>query len=333
MGKISTEELFDRYFESVNKTYISNLRAMIDKPELYLYEKKIGKELIDMNVDELFGLIIELRNERNGKEIRYLTSHSSYDQFSSLLRSIFDYYIDNIQPIKNPLNDKRMKGRQALERLAQEREPFRWAVVENVIKKMHAEMDEERADYAELALLLFYNGFSKAEEVVDLKADMINHHNKTVKLPNKTVPIFLSDRCYELLNKFNKLDSIPGYRGTFLLTSWHDSYFKFIIRPNQEANLNDRPKTQMCDYINRYITTNVNDKYNLKINYRTLYFLGFFEFIVGKHGEEKANKLLTSYRNSNDAAELMGLAREYGVQVDNVSHLKRELRPFISFNN
>ena len=39
--------------------------------------------------------------------------------------------------------------------------------------------------------------------------------------------------------------------------------------------------------------------------------------------------MITSYRDSDDVAELMSLAEEYGVQVDNISHLKRYLRPFI----
>lgn len=133
-----------------------------------------------------------------------------------------------------------------------------------------------------------------------------------------------------VLIKFSKLETIAGWRGDFLLASWNNSYFKFIIRPSQEDKLNDRPKTAMCDIINRCIATNVNDKYDTKINYHILYMLGFYEFIVGKHGDEKTNAMITSYRDSDDVAELMNLAKEYGVQVDNISHLKRYLRPFVS---
>lgn len=327
MGKVSTQELLDMYYASVAGTSVEKTRVQIDRPELYAYEVQIGKELIDMDVDDLFGLIIEFRNKRKGKEIKYMISHSSYDQLSTLLRSIFNFYIDNVQPIRNPLNDKRMKGKEAAKRLAQGREPFRWTVVEDIIRKLHRDFDADKAYYIELIILLFYNGFAKAEDVVTLKADMINHHNKTVKLPERIV--HLSDRCYELLIKFDKLDTIAGWRGDYILASWQGSYFKFIVRPSQEDKLNDRPKTAMCDIINRYIATNVNDKYDTKINYHILYMLGFYEFIVGKHGDEKTNAMITSYRDSDDVAELMSLAEEYGVQVDNISHLKRYLRPFI----
>lgn len=330
MGKISTRELLDRYYESVAGTSAVKTRAQIDRPELYAYEMKIGKELIDMDVDDLFGLIVELRNKRKGKEIKYMISHSSYDQLSTLLRSIFNFYIDNVQPIRNPLNDKRMKGKEAAKRLAQGREPFRWAIVEDIIGKLHRDFDEDKADYIELILLLFYNGFAKAEDIVTLKADMVNHHNKTVKLQGRSAPVYLSDRCYELLIKFNGLETIAGWRGDYILASWRDGLFKFIIRPSQKDKLNDRPKTAMCDIINRFIATNVNDKYDTKINYHILYMLGFYEYIVGKHGEKRTNEMLTSYRDSEDVAELMSLAEEYGIQVDNISHLKRYLRPFIA---
>jgi len=327
MGLISTQELLKRYYASIAGTSNEKTKVQIDKPELYAYEKKIGKELIDMDVDDLFGLILELRNKRKGKEIKYMIAHSSYDQLKTLLNSIFEFYIDTVIPIKNPFNDKRMKGKEATKRLAQGREQFRWAVVEDIIYQLHKDFDNDKADYIELILLLFYNGFSKADDIVSFLPEMLNHHNKTVKLQSRTV--LLSNRCYELLVKFHNMETIAGWRGDFILSSWNGSYFKFIIRPSKKDEFNSRPKTAMCDIINRCIATNVNDKYDTKINYHILYMLGFYEFIVGKHGEKKTNAMLTSYRDSDDVAELMSLAEEYGVQVDNVSHLKRYLRPFV----
>lgn len=328
MGKITTKEILDGYYESVAGTSAALTRAQIDKPELYAYEMKIGKELIDMDVYELFGLIAELKNKRKGKEISYMISHSSYDQISVLLRAIFNWYIDNVMVIKNPLNDKRMKGREATKYLAQGREPFRWDMVENIIEKLHADRDEDNADYIELIMLMYYNGFSKAEEIVKLQADMIDHRNRTVKLPGKI--IHLSERCYELLEKFHNMEEIQGWRGNYLMASWNGSYFKFIIRPSKEFNFNKRPMTAICDILNRALSVNVNDRYNIKINYHILYLLGFYDFMVKKYGEQRTNEMLTSYRNSEDVTALMSASREYGLEVDTVSHLKRYLRPFVA---
>lgn len=329
MGVISTRELLDKYYESV-EGYAATTRKRIDVKELYEYESEIGKELIDMNADELFGLILKLPcNKRKGKEIDYMISHYSYDQLATAFRAIFNFYIENYQPIVNPFNTKKMKGIAATKRLSQGRKPFVWADVEEIIRKLHRDFEPERADYIELILLLFYNGFAKAEEIVTLKEDMINHYSKTVKLPGRTIR--LSDRCHELLVKINKMETIPGWRGDYIAASWNGSYFKFIIRPSQEYKLNDRTLSEMCNIINRCIANYVNDKYDTKVNYRFLYLLGLYQYIVGKHGVKKTNDMLLSFRDLDYADELMELMNEYGVQgFNNVTHLKRQLRPFIT---
>ena len=57
--------------------------------------------------------------------------------------------------------------------------------------------------------------------------------------------------------------------------------------------------------------------------------LGFHDFVAKQIGAERTMKLMTSYRVSEDAEELMGYARDYGLNIGNISHLKRALRPFI----
>lgn len=334
MGKMTTKEILDGYYESIKGEYAGNTRPRIDKPELYAYEEKLGKRFIDMDVDELFGLLIEFGNKRSGEEIEYMIAHSSYDQMSTLFRSIFNWYIDNVEIIKNPFNDKRMRGRMATERLTQGRKAFNWGVVEDIIKKVHEDKSEDYADYIELIILMYYNGFSKAEEIVMLQEKMIDRKNHAVWLPGKT--IHLSNRCYMLLEKFHQQDIIATWRRKYDLVSWHKSYFKFIVSRSREnklgddiINIDERSKSDMCDMINRALAIAINNKYNVKINYSILYWLGFYDFIVKKYGEEITHKILTSYRDSDDVAMLMSAAREYGVGIDNVTHLKRYLRPFI----
>lgn len=327
MGLISTRELLDAYYQSASKTMVTN-RKCIDRPELYAYEMKIGKELIDMNAEDILGLIVELRNKRKGKEVKYMISHSSFDQLSSILRGIFNFYIDNYELIRNPFNDKRIKGKEAIKRLSEGKEPFRWSEVQEIITKLHRDYDEDNADYIELILLLFYNGFSRAKDIVVLKPDMINHYYRTVTFNNRTIR--LSERCYNLLMKFNKMDSISGWRGDYVLSSWNGSVFKFVIRQSQEYKINERPQELMCDMINRVISTKVNDKYDTKISYNMLYMLGFYEYIALKYGYKKTDEMILSHRDSESAAEITKLAKEYGVAFDNISHLKRYLKQYVS---
>ena len=317
--KIHTKELLERYYNSVAGSSQANTRTLIDKTELYAYEQKIGKELIDMDADDLVGLILELKNKRNGKKIDYLVSHSGLDQIKTALKNIFSYYCDNYELIRNPMDDKR---------LAAGRTAFSWEIVDDIIHKIHRDCEGDKADYLELILLLFYNGFARAEEIVQLQPEMIDHRNKVVRFPDRI--IYLSDRCYNLLLKFSEMDEIEGWRGNFALSGWNGGYFKFIVRPNKVSAINNRPMTSMCDIINRYIANEINNKYDTKINYQGLYLLGYYDYIVSRFGKEKTLKLITSYRNSDDVRELMQTAKEYGINIDNVSHLKRYLRPFIS---
>ena len=66
MAKISTKELFDLYYESVKGTSAEKTRPQIDKPELYAYEMKIGKELLATLEDAgLKGLEKQETRQRN----------------------------------------------------------------------------------------------------------------------------------------------------------------------------------------------------------------------------------------------------------------------------
>ena len=326
MGKISTKQLISRYFKSIEGTSAEKQRAIIDKTELYDYEEKIGKELIDMDVDDLFGLINELNNKKNGKDIPFMTAHYSFDHLTVLLRAIFNFYIDTVEPIKNPLYDKRMKGKEATKRLAQGKETLRFDYVQSIINKVHNDTTEDRADYVELIMLLYYSGFENAEEIATFKGSAINHRNRTVAMTGRTVQ--LTDRCYELLQKFEGIDELVEWR-TYYLTTYRGGYFKFIVQEKQLDGFDDRDIRSICNMINRQISVYVNQPYNTKINFSILYWLGFYDSIVKKYGEEETNRMLLSFRNSDDVTKLMNCARDYGVKVDNISHLKRFLRPFV----
>ena len=319
MGKISTKQLINRYFKSIEGTPAEKQRAIIDKTELYDYEEKIGKELIDMDVDDLFGLINELNNKKNGKDIPFMTAHYSFDHLTVLLRAIFNFYIDTVEPIKNPLYDKRMKGKEATKRLAQGKETLRFDYVQSIINKVHNDTTEDRADYVELIMLLYYSGFENAEEIATFKGSAINHRNRTVAMTGRTVQ--LTDRCYELLQKFEGIDELVEWR-TYYLITYRGGYFKFIVQEKQLAEFDDRDIRSICNMINRQISVYVNQPYNTKINFSILYWLGFYDSIVKKYGEKETNRMLLSFRNSDDVTKLMNCA----------SLLQRDIRRLLMEN-
>lgn len=323
----TTQELFRAFFKDKDPKTIKKTSMQIDRPEVYAYETKIGKKLIEMNVDELFEMILSFNDNRKGERNGYSVAYNSYFQIASMYRSLFEFYIDNYEVIKNPFNDRRMKGTEAAERLAQDKEAYTWKKVEEIIHTIHNEYADSKAKYIECIILLYYNGFAKAEEIVNVTENMIDFKSKSIRLPDRTVQ--LSDRCFELLIFVHSLTSLEGWRGDYSVLAWNDKYFKYIIRPKQESKFNDRPEEEIANLINRRILTDVKKKFGVEINYRMLYLLGFYDYMVKQKGEERSKKLILAVRSPEETEELMKLANEYGVTTDNVTHLKRMLRPFI----
>lgn len=327
MQTVSTSEVFKKYLEANPGTTVETSMTSISKPELYEYEQKIGKQLFDMNVDDMFGLIEVLSRRKQRNSVTFLTYQASYYQLTSRLRDLFDFYIDNYEIIKNPLNDKRMRGQVAKQKLVEGKEPFTWEYVESIIKRIHADYERNHADYIELLILMYYNGFKSPSEIVNLKPDMIDHRRREVRLPGRTIRI--SERCYQLLSKFDKMDYIDGYRERYVLKNWRGGYYKFIIKQYAELLFNDRKPQLVCDSLSRIMYAQVNERYDTKISYAYLYYLGFYDFMVSKYGLAKTNEIITTKHDSGLVDLLIEAAREHGMNYSNVSKLKNNLLMFI----
>ena len=330
MAKIPTNELLDSFFASTDGAKYANHRKIIKETQLYAYELKIGKELIDMDADDLIGFFSEMDTRRNGAESNIIASNSTLDQVIVIYRKIFDYYIDEYELIRNPFRDKKLKGTELIKNISKGRERFNWDMVEDIIRKLHKDFPQERADYIELIMLLYYNGFENATEIVELQEKDINHKNKTAALSGKTVQ--LSDRCYTLLVNFNQMETLEGWRN-YVMASWHGSYFKFIVQANRAYDIDDRPLRAMRENINVNLCKYVNNQYNTHINYSNLYCLGFYDFMVKKYGSEEVDRMLLSNYNSDDVRALQQAASEYGFRNDNIAHLKRRLRMFVKIDD
>lgn len=323
---VTTKELIDLYYANRNPETVRKLRPQVDRPELYSFEERIGKQLIEMDVDELFQMLLSFSDNRRVGDNSYRISYASYDQIASQYRQIFDFYSDNFELIRNPWNDKRMRGSAAHERLARDKEAYTTQTMLNIIDKVRNFYDELHADYYELTILLFYCGFAEASEIATMKESDINFRQRTVRVMGRTIR--LSERCFELLIKSHNIETMPGWRGDYLMASWQDSYFKFIIRPKEKENLDSRTLVQMTGKINQILLDAVKEKLNVEINYRTIYLLGFYDFMCRQVGHDRTVAILTSHREKEDVNLLKNLASMYGIDID-VSVLKRNLRPFV----
>lgn len=326
---INTREVFDSYFETIPETTEKKIRSQVDRSEVYAYEKKLGKQIFDMDTDELFGMLKTFGNKRTNTDDGFSMSYSSYSQIASTYRSIWNYYIENVRIIINPWYNKRMRGTEAVKYLSKEKDAFTFKTVTDAVEQLYNAYEDGHymPKYVECLVMLFYNGFSEAREIVDLKENMINFKSHDIRLNGRTIQ--LSDYCFELLEYVHNLDLVESGTRTFKAVPYHDGYFKFVVRRGDIDKIQRKTPEEAAAILVGKISSYIARPYNKSINYRRLYFLGFWEYIVSRAGEERAIELALSTRNSEDAQELMKYTREYGVNMDNVTLVKRELRPYI----
>ena len=327
MAKKDTASLLDEYFTTRPETTAKKIRGQIDRPELYAYEKEIGKPLVDMESQEIAEMIKTFSNKSFSNKV-YKMSYRTYDTLLSILRDFFNWYIDNYEVIKNPCNDKKIKGRNVVALFADDVKIFDKDAMEEAIERIRNDQIEEYADYQEAIIRMFYEGFPEAIDIVNLKEIDINHEKKTAIVKGREIQ--LSDRLYELLVKINHMDEYPAHRGSYLLLSYRGSYFKFPTRAKFEKEFNDRPPEYWAGHISRLFNRDIKNKLDININARTLYLRGFYDFMVDTVGKEETDRLIMSIRNSDDSRKIMSLAEEYGVVEQNVTTLKKVLMPFVS---
>lgn len=327
MSRKDTATLLDEYFETRPETTAKKIRGQIDRPELYTYEKEIGKPLVDMESQEIAEMIKTFSNKSFSNKV-YKISYRTYDTLLSILRDFFNWYIDNYEVIKNPCNDKKIKGRNVVSLFADDVKIFDKDAMEEAITQIRNDQIEEYADYQEAIIRLFYEGFPEAIDIVNLKEEDINHEKKTAIVRGREVQ--LSDRLYELLAKINHMEEYPAHRGSYLMLSYRGSYFKFPTRERYEKEFNERPPEYWAGHISRVFNRDIKNKLDININARTLYLRGFYDFMVESIGQEETDRLIMSIRNSDDSRKIMALAEEYGVVEQNVTTLKKVLMPFVS---
>lgn len=325
-GKFNTEELLDRYYSTKPESTVKKTKMQIDRPELYAFEEKINKPLVQMDCFEILEMLKTFVNA-NYAETQYKMSYRTYDFLISTLRGFFDWYIDNVEVIKNPCSDKRIKGSAKVKYLKDDNaKTFNKDSMEELIADIRNDLITEYADYLECIIRLLYEGCVDTFDIVNIKNSDVNHKNKTITVRGRKIS--LSDRCYKLLVKIHKMTDYPAFRGSYVMVSCHDSYFKF---PTREKYVNDdRDKEFYAGYLSRVFIKEVKTKRHLNIKARTLYLLGFYDFIVAKVGQDRAKEIIMTTNNSEYTKEILDFAHEYNLIEKNSTSIKNLLIPFVS---
>lgn len=330
MGLITTKQLMDEYFAGLDEERVRKTRGMIDRKELYAYEEAIGKELLDMNLDEIFEMFKSFYNGNFRAGTQQALSYSTFLALVSAYRQIFDYYSDHYELIRNPMRDAKLKGYEKTIQESVGSKKIGQGDLEAAIKQLHDKNAgyEDRGDYYELIVRLFYDGFADGEEIATIKRDMVLPESNEIMTERGTIHV--SDRTMELLEKFNSRYEI-SLRGRQIcdLVGWRGGYFKFIIKKNTPVPLDDREPVYVSRMINDQLKRGLKETDYSYLNGTILYYFGFYNFLIDKCGKEKTDKMIMSRRDKQEASALKKYALAYHLQEQNTTRLRSKLIVFV----
>lgn len=320
MAVIETKKLFDEFFSNKNEITIYKTKAQVDRAEVYAYEMKLGKSLFDMNENELFDMICSFKGVSNAKS-------PSFSKHVSNFRLVFQYYIENYDDMGNPFHSSKFRRLVSDSILEENTERLTYKDVEQTIQKVRSTYDTITADYYECLILLFYCGISEPKEVALIKETMINFRRKEIEIDGKVVR--LSDRCFELLANMRSAMTLQGKKEEYLLEPWNGSYFKFPIRKSKIDEFKTLGEVDVGRKVSTMLNKNVASLTDAKISYRSLYLLGFYDYLVYKYGEARTKEMILSTRVNADNEIIKREMTDYGMKSITVGYLKISLKQFI----
>ena len=318
----STKEVLDAYFKSRVQSIDERARRAIDRPEVYEYESKLGKQIFEMNATELFEMLLTFKSH-NGRVAKNRISATTAYSTTRLFKMVFQFYSDNYKLIRNPFLDDTFKGSNFTKAFNDSGEKYSKADLDALIEKIHNEYLEKRAIWLECMLLMFYNGIATMGELIQIKTSDLSVEEQTVSVGNRIVR--LSDRCFETLITVNKMEEMDTEHGRRLMTSWRDSVFKFPCFPKKVGMYDNSPISEITGKLNIHLSEMVRKKFNAEVNASKLFTLGFYDFLCEKYGKEHIDEVITSKWDRMIEQE----AQEYGFATTGMTFLKAKLLPFV----
>lgn len=332
MAVITTKQLMEEYFaeqERQGKDVRRN-QSQLDRPEVYAYEQKIGKQLVEFDADEILEMISTFQNKKNKfayAEEGPKMSANSYKRYISGYKQIFLFYVKHHELVRSPYDDPKLKGINVHMHRAESRDRLTWAKVEGILNRLSTKYEYERACYFELIIRLFYDGFANAQEIINMKEADINTRRREVTVPGRIVR--LSERTYQLLLENHKSTQMDVYRTKMDMMSWHGSYMKFFVHNGRVSDFSAIDALSVARKITVPISSTIPKDFGISLSFRRLYLLGFYDYMVRNTSEERAKEMILAKSSPAAQEEFMALVDAYPVITDNVFVLKQSLVEFI----
>lgn len=333
MKNISTEQLIQEFLENskLDKSRKGILSVVSNEGIIQRCETALGTEFVKMSYEQFLYVISAICDSK--EKSAYAISYEMYYTVYRVISQLVLYYSQNICPIRNPFLDANTPA--AFNEYLKKHRRFSKEDFDGMITKVHQNYEGNLGDYLELILQMFYCGFQNPAEFLKLKKENINFNSRIVVVDGHK--ILLSERCIELLLKFEHIGSVTNFNlkssSVFSsdLVSWRGSYFRIPLREKTALTLNDKPIDSVAmNYISkRFINYIAKDEYT-GVKYSTITLLGFYEFCVSKLSEDKMAVILKTNSSAKAKEAFVKLFNHYDYKTSlNPSRVKIALRTFL----
>lgn len=315
-----TKEYLDQYLATRPEKTSTKIRSMIDRHEVYDYEDKIGKSVFEMNVDEIIAMFRTFR--RRGAQKSKLST-KTYDVITSLFRTFFNWYIDNVEVIRNPFNSQEFKIRYKEILSDSKNTGVSKEAIAKAINHLGFNENPDYAKYCEAVLRMAYEGFANTHDIVNFKESDIDHLRRSVTL--RGCEHLLSSRLYELLVEINSWDSMQAPRGIFTMVDFDNSYFKF---PTRGVFVDvKRESVFWQSYLSRLFKNKISPCFDYPVSFRDIYLCGFYEYLAKKYGRKETDEMILSDNDGKVNIILLEEVRIYGMGGNlSPTNLRRDVR-------
>lgn len=318
MSSTSTKELMDMFFATKPESMTKKIRAQLDRPELYKYEEESGKQIIEWDANDVISFLSTVSTHGRKMSIR------SLDTIVVFLRGFYQWYIEEIGLIRNPCNDRSIKGKvtEIVYEQTKSDKVFTREMLERACASFSAKETPEYAIYYEAILRMAYEGFPEISDIVYLKEEDFSGNVVTVR----GVKHKLSDRLMSILRTIHETEIIDAFRGKYIMVSYNGSYFKFPTREIFADREHDAHFYTL--YLARIYTNKIKPAFDFDVKYRTVFLTGFYDMLCEKYGKDTVNDLiLVGHKYENrELNVLMQEAINYGLSATNSTHIRKALR-------
>ena len=138
----------------------------------------------------------------------------------------------------------------------------------------------------------------------------------------------MTERCYELYKEFWNIDSFISGNHRCFLYAFPDKGFRFLVRDYEMDTFTQRDEARFRNMIYAQITKNMKDENLNGVNYKTIFTLGLYDYMVRKYGKDRTNQIILCENDEKAITQLNDILIEYGLDPSQIYSCKKSLVMF-----